>query len=122
MKRKIWSSVGTGLFACFLIAGCGSDSKVAQDAKELEAFETAKDAYIYAYPLMTMEMTRRVSTNLVEPKGTFAPMGQFAKLREYPNASFNTVTAPNADTLYTIAWLDVSKEPWVVSIPDLKGR
>ena len=33
-----------------------------------------------------------------------------------------TVTAPNADTLYTIAWLDVSKEPWIVSIPDMKGR
>ena len=49
-------------------------------------------------------------------------MGQFAKLREYPNASFNAVTAPNADTLYTMIWLDVSKEPWVISIPDLKGR
>jgi hypothetical protein len=49
-------------------------------------------------------------------------MGQIAKLREYPNASFNAITAPNADTLYTVTWLDVSKEPWVLSIPDLKGR
>ena len=32
------------------------------------------------------------------------------------------ITAPNADTLYTIAWLDVAKEPWVVSLPDLQGR
>jgi len=122
MSRKAWAAVTAACLSCLIVAGCGSDSKVAQDAKELEAFETAKDAYVYAYPLMTMEMTRRVSTNLVEPKGTFAPMGQFAKLREYPNASFNAVTAPNADTLYTILWLDVSKEPWVVSIPDLKGR
>jgi hypothetical protein len=60
---------------------------------------------------MTMEMTRRVTTNVAAPEGTSAPMGQFAKLREYPNASFNAVTAPNADTLYTIVWLDVSKEP-----------
>ena len=105
-----------------LIAGCGGSSKVEQDAKELEAFETAKDAYVYAYPLMTMDMTRRVSTNVASPEGTSAPMGQFAKLREYPNASFNAVTAPNADTLYTMVWLDVSKEPWVISIPDLKGR
>ena len=32
------------------------------------------------------------------------------------------VTAPNADTLYTLAWLDVGKEPWVLSLPDMKGR
>ncbi len=48
--------------------------------------------------------------------------GQFAKLRQYPDASFNTVTAPNADTLYTVAWFDLAKEPWIVSIPDLHGR
>jgi hypothetical protein len=107
---------------CLLIAGCGGSSKVEQDAKELEAFETAKDAYVYAYPLMTMDLMRRVTTNVASPEGTSAPMGQFAKLREYPNASFNAVTAPNADTLYTIIWLDLSNQPWVISIPDLKGR
>jgi hypothetical protein len=30
--------------------------------------------------------------------------------------------APNADTLYTEIWLDVSKEPWVLSIPDMGDR
>src|SRR5262245_64380443 len=71
---------------------------------------------------MTMEYTRRASVNVAAPVGTKAPMGQFAKLREYPDASFRTVTAPNADTLYTVVWLDVSKEPWIVSMPDMKGR
>jgi len=122
MSRKAWAAFAAACLSCLIVAGCGSDSKVAQDAKELEAFETAKDAYVYAYPLLTMEFTRRNSTNVASPEGSFAPMGQFAKLREYPNASFTTVTAPNADTLYTIVWLDVSKEPWVISIPDLKGR
>ena len=122
MKKNISLSFASALFCCLVIAGCGTSPKVEQNAKELEAFETAKDAYVYAYPLMTMEMTRRVSTNYAKPEGTFAPMGQFAKLREYPNASFNAVTAPNADTLYTVAWLDVSKEAWVVGIPDMKGR
>ena len=46
----------------------------------------------------------------------------FIKAREYPNASFRDVTAPNADTLYTTAWIDVSTEPWVLSIPDMKDR
>jgi hypothetical protein len=49
-------------------------------------------------------------------------MGQFIKLRQYPDASFRDVTAPNADTLYTTAWIDVGKEPWVLSIPDMKDR
>ena len=88
----------------------------------LEEFWLATDAYVYGYPLITMEMTRRIMTNVAAPAGTRAPMGQFARLREYPNAAFRDVTAPNADTLYTIAWADVGKEPWVLSLPDMKGR
>lgn len=88
----------------------------------LEEFWLATDAYVYGYPLVTMEMTRRIMTNVAAPAGTRAPMGQFARIREYPNAAFRDVTAPNADTLYTIAWADVGKEPWVLSLPDMKGR
>src|SRR5499427_901854 len=88
----------------------------------LEDFWLATDAYIYGYPLVTMEMTRRVVTNVAKPEGTRAPMGQLIKMREYPNASFRDVTAPNADTLYTSAFFDVGNEPWVLSIPDMKGR
>ena len=83
----------------------------------LEDFWLATDAYIYGYSLVTMEMTRRVMTNVAAPVGTRAPMGTIIKYREYPNASFKDVTAPNADTLYTLAWIDVGKEPRVLSIP-----
>ncbi|TGV82237.1 DUF1254 domain-containing protein, partial [Mesorhizobium sp. M00.F.Ca.ET.158.01.1.1] len=85
-------------------------------------FGLAVEAYTYGYPLVTMEMTRRVITNVAKPKGTKAPMGNLIKVREYPNAQFRDVTAPNADTLYTTAFLDVGKEPWVVSLPDLQDR
>jgi hypothetical protein len=88
----------------------------------LEDFVLAQDAYIYGYPLVTVEMTRRVITNMATVEGTRGPMGHIIKLREYPNASFRDVTAPNADTLYTTAFFDVGKEPWVLSIPDMKGR
>jgi hypothetical protein len=87
-----------------------------------EDFATASDAYVYGYPLVTMEMTRRVITNVSKPEGTRAPMGQIIKLREYPNAQFRDVTAPNADTLYTTSFFDVGDEPWVLSTPDFKGR
>lgn len=90
--------------------------------EDLEEFWIATDAYVYGYPLVTMEMTRRVMTNVAEAKGTRAPMGQIIKLREYPDASFKDVTAPNADTLYTTSFFDVGKEPYVLSVPDMKGR
>jgi hypothetical protein len=59
MQKRINGSVVSTLLCLLVVAGCGPTSKVAEDAKELEAFEAAKDAYIYAYPLMTMDLTRR---------------------------------------------------------------
>ncbi|HTY78330.1 MAG TPA: DUF1254 domain-containing protein [Candidatus Bathyarchaeia archaeon] len=97
-------------------------AKAEAEAKTLEAREAAIEGYIYAYPLVTMELTRRVMTNVEKPDATRAPMGQFLRIRTYPPVDDHAVTAPNADTLYTIAWLDVSKEPWIVSVPDMKGR
>ena len=84
--------------------------------------ENAIEAYIYGYPLVTMEMTRRVMTNAAKPEGLRGPMGQFANAREYPTAAFKDVTAPNADTLYSSAWLDLSKEPYILQLPDEHGR
>ena len=105
--RMAQASVGEGVFEL---------------GEGLEEFWTATDAYIYGYPLVTMEFTRRVMTNVAGPEATRGPMGQFVRLREYPDASYRDVTAPNADTLYTTAWLRVGDEPWVLSIPDMKGR
>ena len=79
-------------------------------------------AYIYAYPMIIMEITRRVSTNVEAPTGAFAPMNQFAQLRAFPDHTFREVVRPNADTLYSLAWFDVSKELLIVSVPDTAGR
>ena len=48
--------------------------------------------------------------------------GVSALHRTYPTAEFKDVTAPNADTLYATAWIDVGKEPWVLSLPDANDR
>ena len=89
---------------------------------EKEALATGIEAYIYGYPLVTMEMTRRVMTNVATPEAMRAPMGNLLRARTYPDAKYRDVTAPNADTLYTTAWLDVGKEPWVLTLPDAQGR
>jgi hypothetical protein len=88
----------------------------------VEDFWHATDAYIYGYPLVTVEMTRRVLTNVAAVEGTRGPMGQIINLRHYPNSSFRDVTAPNADTLYSTAFFDVGNEPWVFSFPDMGDR
>ena len=107
-------------------ASVSSQAKAADPIVDLiegtEEFGLAIEAYTFGYPLVTMEMTRRVITNVPEVKGLKGPIGQITPAREYPNASFRDVTAPNADTLYTAAFFDVGKEPWVLSIPAMGDR
>ena len=87
-----------------------------------DAVRIAIDAYIYGYPLVTFDMARRQQTNVAAPDGEHAPMGQMIKMRSYPAVDNHCCAAPNADTLYTIAWLDVGTEPWVFSIPEMGDR
>jgi hypothetical protein len=111
------------LFA-FMLLGCGGNQTPsgAKSPGLEEAVSTATDAYIYGYPLVTMDMTRKFITNYATVQGNRGPMGQIVKLRSYPAVDDHAVTAPNADTLYTTAFIDVSKEPWVFSIPDMGDR
>ncbi|GAB0102703.1 DUF1254 domain-containing protein [Nocardia sp. JMUB6875] len=81
-------------------------------------------AYAYTYPLVSVEVTRRQSTNYPAPDPSIgaAPMNQLAPLHFLPNAQFTGVVRPNVDTLYTSMFFDVSAEPLVVSVPDMGGR
>ena len=87
-----------------------------------ETNDIAADAYVYAYPLVLMEVTRRVMTNVARPTERGAPVNQFYHMRAVPDASFTDVVRPNADTLYSSMWFDVEKEPLVVSVPDSGAR
>ncbi len=93
-----------------------------EELSEQEIIEIAQDAYLYGYPLVTMDQTRLVMTNVAKPEGAKSPMGQFMNARVYPDASFTTVTAPNADTLYSVGWLDVTQEPYILHVPEENGR
>ena len=116
--RWLVSAIAVGLCICCQTRAWAKPA--AMTARE--AFDIATEAYIFGYPLVTMDMTRRVMSNVREPEGMRAPTGQFARTRTYPLASNHDVVVPNADMLYTIVWLDVSQEPWVLSLPDGKGR
>jgi hypothetical protein len=110
------------LAATSLSSAAKAAEGLVEDIEGTDEFALAVEAYTFGYPLVTMEMTRRVITNVAAPVGTKGPMGQMIKLREYPNAKFRDVTAPNADTLYTTSFFDVGKEPWVVSLPAMGDR
>ncbi|HZL69800.1 MAG TPA: DUF1254 domain-containing protein [Candidatus Limnocylindrales bacterium] len=104
-----------------LIVACSSNKESKTPGLE-EAVSTAVDAYLYGYPLITFDIARMQQTNVAAPDAEHAPMGQMIRMRTYPAVDNHCCAAPNADTLYTEAWLDVSKEPSVLSIPDMGNR
>jgi hypothetical protein len=90
---------------------------------EQEAHAIGVDAYIYLYPLLLMDITRKQLTNS-EPAPAVGrgPMNLFVNVPAYPPADFKGVVRSNFDTLYSLAWLDLTKEPLVISAPDTDGR
>lgn len=87
-----------------------------------EAREIARDAYIYAYPLVIMQVTREVGTNVAKPQFPNAPINQLTHARAFPDHTFTVVVRPNADTLYSAITYNVTDEPLIISLPDSKGR
>ncbi len=81
----------------------------------------AERAYTFAYPMVLMEYTRR---NALERGGLggAAETNRFTHAAAFPDARFRQVIRPNADTLYSSAWLDLSKEPLILRVPDTHDR
>jgi hypothetical protein len=107
------------LAVCLAALNAAAQSQLSAD----EAHAIAVDAYLYFYPLVTMDITRKQFTN-VDAGKEFGkgPMNTFANVPEYPPADFRGVVRSNFDTLYSVAWLDMNDEPVVVSVPDTAGR
>jgi hypothetical protein len=87
-----------------------------------DAHEIGVAAYVYFYPLLTMDVTRKQLTNVAKAEGIHGLMNTFVSLRAFPPADMKAVVRPNFDTLYSSAWLDLTKEPMIVSVPDTQGR
>jgi hypothetical protein len=108
------------LGSLFLAPGAPTLASAAELTPEA-AKQIAIDAYIYGYSLITTEVTRVQMSNVSKVEGMHAPMGQFINVERYPPADFRGVSAPNADTLYSLAWIDLS-EPQVFSHPAMGRR
>jgi hypothetical protein len=128
----MWKGSSKQTMVCALLGSVALGAAVAQPhaanaqsapISEQEAHALGVDAYLYFYPLVTMDLTRRQMTNAPAGKEMgVGPPNTFHHVAEYPSATDKVVVRPNFDTLYSVAWLDLSKEPVVVSMPDTKGR
>jgi hypothetical protein len=119
MKRSIFAAPFVLGLMAMLPASAGAQAPIT----EQEAHAVAVDAYLYFYPLITMDVTRKQSTNIEAGKNPFkGPMNTFVSVPTYPPADVKLVVRPNFDTLYSSAWLDMTREPVVVSAPDTGGR
>ena len=106
-----------------LLFAPASGPAAAAAVTEEEAHAIGVDAYLYFYPLVTMDVTRKQLTNQEPtPGGIGGPMNRFANVGAFPSADMRVVVRPNFDTLYSSGWLDLTKEPMVVSAPDTGGR
>ncbi len=81
-------------------------------------------AYQYGVPLLDTERIFRSSTSVpaCDPVTGHGPVNRFCSIRHLANAIQHTVNAPNNDTLYSLAWLDLSKHPQVLHAPSIKNR
>ena len=88
-----------------------------------ETGRIALQAYLYTYPMVLMDVTRKQMTNTEAGKiSSRGPMMQFTHMRAFPPGDFKEVVRPNFDTLYSLAWVDVSKEPVILTVPEIKDR
>ncbi|MFS4459374.1 DUF1254 domain-containing protein [Bdellovibrio sp. HCB2-146] len=131
MRKLIYGFAMVVMCGTLFSLGCSTSSKSPEPGKVVGADRSippadvqkiAEEAYIYGYPLVLMDITREQMTNVSSPSEEGAPMGQFVHKKRFPDANFTGVVSPNADTLYSTAWLDLSKEPMILSLPDTGDR
>jgi hypothetical protein len=135
------SVVATALLSTFAVVACSKPESASQQTvgttatgrtdtpndtttlTEAEARQIGIDAVVYGYPLVLVDVTKQVQTNVVSPEHNGrAPINQFSNFLKYPTAAYRDIVRMNVDTLYSFAWLDLSKEPLVLSVPDTHDR
>ena len=95
------------------------------DWREPYAYSLGLQAYIFGFPYVYLPtlrwdwVTRRKSANELP---LYAPINHFSHVKALADASYRGGGSPNQDTLYSTAWLDVGKEPVILSHPNMGDR
>jgi hypothetical protein len=101
------------------------------EARTKQAYALGVQAYIWGYPMVVMQKSRDAMTKVDAPVTPdvfnktgklFAPVNQVISAWGMLGPNFSAVQSANSDTQYSATWFDSSEEPYVLHIPDAKGR
>jgi len=115
-------SAGTAAVLTVTLCACNQQEPQSATNEANAVRATAQSAYVFGYPLVLMDVTHAKLSNVPAAIGMAAPLNQFANVRTFPDATFTDVVSPNADTLYSVASIDLANGPIVLSVPDTHGR
>jgi hypothetical protein len=76
-----------------------------------QTIRDAAEGYVFGYPLVITEITRDAFSH------SLAPVQQLVHVQKFPDAHFREIVRPNVDTLYSVAWLDLSEQALVFEMP-----
>jgi hypothetical protein len=113
-----------GYWTIAIVAALGAAAAPASEPIKpttAEIREIAASAYTFAYPLVLLDATRRTDLERRAQAG-LPGANHFVHAQAFPDDHSRIVIRPNADTLYSTAWLDLSREPILLHVPDTHGR
>ena len=87
-----------------------------------KGYEIGLEAYTYGLPLLETNTTFETMTSIDVSNGAFGPVNQFNNVRSLNNPGSTVVVAPGSTGLSSIAWLDLSKEPQVLHVPEVRDH
>ena len=111
-----WTMTMASALASATVTASAATSPTTAEIRALAA-----SAYTFAYPLVLMDVTRRTDLERRAQAG-LPGANHFLHAQVFPDDHSRIVIRPNADTLYSIAWLDLSHEPILLHVPDTHGR
>jgi len=129
MKRTLFGAVFALFFVVTLLTVgmpvSAQESDKTADWRENYAYTLGIQAYVFGFPYVYLPSLRWDWVTQPKPPGSvtaYAPLNHFHHVRKLVDASYREGGAPNQDTLYSIAWVDVRKEPVILSHPDMGNR
>lgn len=126
-RRMLQASAASGLVLAGSLSSralpfAAGNSALAQTPVPDDLSAAAIEAYIYGYPLISVDVVARQATNVAAPEESRAPVNQIGSRDTFPGPDFKRVVAPNVDTLYSITHLDLTAEPLIFQWPALGQR